>query len=98
VYKSSGSFLPPVSGNTYNANPNQDIPLKFDLLDANGNFVSTAVAKLTVNGKDAGTFGVNGNHYQLNIKLRDLGITSGTANVVVTIDDGTTLSLVITVS
>ncbi|HEU0167019.1 MAG TPA: Ig-like domain repeat protein, partial [Chloroflexota bacterium] len=98
VYKSSGSFLPPVSGNTYSANANRDIPLKFDLLDANGNFLSTAVAKLTVNGKDAGTFGVNGNHYQLNIKLRDLGITSGTANVVVTIDDGTTLSLVITVS
>jgi hypothetical protein len=98
VYNGSGSFLAPVSGNSYSANSNQTIPVKFDLLDANGNFVSTAVATLAVNGKPAGTFGVNGNHYQLNIKLRDLGITSGTADAVVTLDDGTTKTLVITVS
>ena len=73
----------------------QTIPVKFDLTDANGNPVTTAVATLSVNGQPAPspTFAVNGQHYQDN--LDTTGLPAGNLTLAVTLDDGTTHSITV---
>lgn len=97
--------LPPVAnGKTVEAN--QTVPVAFTLLDANGQVVSTATATLSVNGTPAvpqgsanqgNAFRFADDHYQYQLKLRDQGVTSGTATLTITLDDGTTQTLTLTV-
>lgn len=64
----------------------QTIPVKFDLTDANRNTVTTAAATLAVNGR----------HYQDH--LDTAGLPVGNLTLAVTLDDGATYSVTITLT
>jgi hypothetical protein len=102
VYK-FGRFLPPlVSGDNYKAG--STIPVKFQLTDANGNLVSTAVAHILVDGKpgtpsgssNAGNifrYDPTSNQYIFNLNTKSL--STGAHIVTATLDDGSSYSITI---
>jgi hypothetical protein len=84
-------LLPPVtsfkSGST--------IPVKFTLMDASGDLVSTAVAQVSVNGGPSlGTAMWDGEQYHFNLKTT--GLPLGALTIIVTTDDGMTHSVTVT--
>lgn len=101
VHYAFGGFLPPLTApghSNHGFKAGQTIPVKFDLTDANGKAVTNAVATLSVNGQPAPnpTFTVNGNHYQDN--LDTTGLPNGNLTLVASLDDGTTQSIVVTLT
>ena len=89
-------LLPPMDHNL-TVDPNQTVPVAFTLLDDQGRVVRDATATLTVNGNTAGTFQFRGDHYQYDLRLKDVGITSGSAALVITVGDGTAHPFTLTV-
>jgi len=95
-YNFIGFLSPLVTKGTFKAGTT--IPVKFQLTDYYGNYVSTTVAKISVDGKDASS---SGNSNYLNYFVYDLtasryifnlstkGMVKGTHTIAVTLDDGT---------
>jgi hypothetical protein len=110
AYKFSG-FLPPlkVKGKqqTLQFKPGSTIPVKFQLTDNNGNYLSTATAQIWVDsksslGKSSGRankdnnfrYDTTSNQYIFNLSTK--GLAKGSHMIYVTLDDGTTYSVNIT--
>ncbi|HVB09005.1 MAG TPA: Ig-like domain-containing protein, partial [Bacillota bacterium] len=84
----------------------QTLPVTFMLLDAQGRPVRGAKATLLVNGNPAvpqrhlnqgDAFREVGGRYQYDLKLGDQGVSSGTAQLTIVLDDGTTHAFSLTV-
>lgn len=103
-----GGFLPPiVSGKEYKIN--RTIPVKFQLKDAEGNYVANAVAKLYLVDNGGNVFEAESagksstgnlfrydpvdNQYIFNLKTK--GLAAGDWELLVKLDDGTTQSIMI---
>jgi hypothetical protein len=106
------NFLPPINNDGSSIfKKGSTVPVKFELKDANGNFVSTAVASITVAKLSNGIYGdeteavstcaaTTGNlfrcadsQYIFNLATKDL--SSGTWRITVTLDDGTSYPVII---
>lgn len=101
-----GGFLPPVEGGR-EYKINRTIPVKFQLRDADGNYVSSAVAKLYLvdsggnvfeaeaagNSSTGNLFRATENQYVFNLKTK--GLAAGDWQLLVRFDDGTTQSVMI---
>jgi len=109
-YKFSG-FLPPlkVKGKqqTLQFKAGSTIPVKFQLADNNGNYISTATAQIWVDsnstaGKSSGgankqnyfRYDTTSNQYIFNLSTK--GLAKGSHIIIVTLNDGTTYSVKIT--
>ncbi len=107
VYNFMG-FLPPlVQGGDYKQG--RTIPVKFQLTDANGNFISTATAQIWVDsmsnpGSSSGTSN-NGNNFRFDpssntyiFNLSTQSLSAGQHTIIVTLDDETSHSITINLS
>ncbi|WP_304329255.1 PxKF domain-containing protein [Candidatus Culexarchaeum yellowstonense] len=106
IYSFSG-FLPPLGPGPTQFKTGSTIPVKFQLTDYSGNYISTAVAQiwvvsLTNPGTSSGSSN-NGNYFRYDptnnqyiFNLSTKGMSPGTYKIFVTLDDGTTYSISIT--
>jgi hypothetical protein len=101
-------FLPPlVQGGNYQQG--STIPVKFQLTDANGNFISTATAQIWIDGTSnpgspSGSSN-NGNYFRFDpwsntyiFNLSTRSPSSSQHTIIVTLDDGTSHSITINLS
>jgi hypothetical protein len=106
IYSFSG-FLPPLGPGPTQFKTGSTIPVKFQLTDYYGNYISTAVAQIWVGsstnpGTSSGSSN-NGNYFRYDptnnqyiFDLSTKGMSPGTYKIFVTLDDGTTYSTSIT--
>jgi len=96
-------FLPPLGSGTFKAG--STIPVKFQLTDYYGNYISTATAQISVDSNAGTSSGSsnNGNYFRYDptnnqyiFNLSTKGMSPGTYTITVTLDDGTTHSTMIT--
>jgi hypothetical protein len=89
-------FLPPLGSGTFKAG--RTIPVKFQLTDAKGNYISTATAQIWVDSNSGTSSGSSNNEnyfrydptnnqYIFDLSTKDL--QPGTYTIKVTLDDGT---------
>ncbi|GMU39195.1 MAG: hypothetical protein AMXMBFR23_00610 [Chloroflexota bacterium] len=69
------------------------VPVKFCLADASGAYVTTAVAQVYANGVFQGVAKWTGDHYHWNLRTNTLA--TGPLTISVTLDDGTTHSILV---
>ncbi|MHB1908697.1 MAG: PxKF domain-containing protein [Nitrososphaerales archaeon] len=98
-----GGFLAPLFNNG-NYKVGRTIPVKFQLTDANGNYISTAVAKIYVDGNPGVSSGSSnsGNLFRYDstsnqyiFNLSTTGLAVGPHTITVVLDDGMTYSVTI---
>ena len=90
-----GGFVQPIPLPVSTFKAGSTIPVKFVVEDANGATVTTAVATVSVNGGPAlGTAKYTDGKYLFN--LRTKGLPTGALTITVTLDDGTSHSVVVT--
>jgi hypothetical protein len=96
IYSFSG-FLAPLGSGTFKAG--STIPVKFQLTDYYGNYISTATAQISVDSNPGASSGSsnNGNYFRYDptnnqyiFNLSTKGMSPGTHTITVTLDDGTT--------
>lgn len=103
-----GGFQSPVDKDNETFNSNSTIPIKFQLTDANGNYISDATAKLEVDEKEAVASGGSNdgnkfkydeldNQYIFNLSVKNTSLGAGAHTLKIMLDDGTTYSLDITI-
>jgi hypothetical protein len=106
IYSFSG-FLPPLGPGPRQFKTGSTIPVKFQLTDYYGNYISTAVAQIWVgsltNPGTSSSSSNNGNYFRYDptnnqyiFDLSTKGMSPGTYKIFVTLDDGTTYSTSIT--
>jgi hypothetical protein len=106
IYSFSG-FLPPLGPGPTQFKTGSTIPVKFQLTDYYGNYISTAVAQIWVgsltNPGTSSSSSNNGNYFRYDptnnqyiFNLSTKGMSPGTYKIFVTLDDGTTYSTSIT--
>lgn len=104
IYGFNG-FLQPILAPVQAFKTGSTIPVKFQLRDANGAIVSNALARLTANGNTVSTQGgantgnqfrydTTGQLYIYNLTTRDM--TTGSLTLAVSLDDGTTRTVIVT--
>jgi hypothetical protein len=98
-----GGFLPPLT-RYGNYKDGSTIPVKFQLTDVNGKFISTAVAQIWVDGKPGIASGSsnNGNYFRYDgtanqyiFNLSTKWLNTGLHVITVVLDDGTSYSVII---
>lgn len=95
VYAFSGFFQPiPLPVSTFKTG--STIPVKFSLADANGVSVGTALATVSANGVPQGTARYDSTAQQYIFNLKTKGMSLGTLVITVSLDDGTTNSVTVT--
>jgi len=92
-------FLPPLSlagTDSGTSKAGSTIPVKFQLTDYYGNYISTAIAQIYVNSSYIGDFeyDLTNNQYIFNLSTR--GFSTGNYTITVILDDGTQYSTTIT--
>jgi hypothetical protein len=92
-------FLPPLSpagtdSGTFKAG--STIPVKFQLTDYYGSYISNAVAKIYVDSSYIGDFRYDPTNNQYIFNLSTKGFSTGTHTITVILDDGTQYSTTIT--
>ena len=100
VYNFIG-FLPPLSpagedSGTFKAG--STIPVKFQLTDYYGNYISNAIAKIYVDSSYIGDFRYDPTNNQYIFNLSTGGFSTGTHTITVILDDGTQYSTTITLN
>jgi hypothetical protein len=109
IYNFSG-FLPPLGPGPTQFKTGSTIPVKFQLTDYYGNYISDAVAQIWVvsltnltNPGTSSSSSNNGNYFRYDptnnqyiFNLSTKGMSPGTYKIFVTLDDGTTYSISIT--
>ncbi len=102
LYKFGGFLQPLQSGGSYQAG--RGIPVKFQLTDANGNFVTTAVAQIHVDGTPGVPSGSSnsGNYFRYDatsneyiFNLSTNGLSVGQHTIAVALDDGSSYPIII---
>ncbi|MBM3925359.1 MAG: HYR domain-containing protein [SAR202 cluster bacterium] len=96
VYAFSG-FLQPISAPVQTFKAGSTIPVKFKLTNAAGISIGTAVASVSVNGGPslgAARYDASAGQYIFNLSTK--GIAAGSLTITITLDDGTTRSVTVT--
>lgn len=106
VYSFGGFQSPTTKDKSFNCN--STIPVKFQLTDASGKYISDAVASLKIDDKEAVSSGksnegdefrysLENNQYVFNLALKSMSLESGVHTLKIGLDDGISHEQIVTI-